>query len=503
MEACHVSRHRRPKPSFSPEQHFRISVSVLLSLVSMVVIVGLANYLSFRHFKRHQWSADERYALSPETQRVLGAVTNEIRATILFNRSHELFGPVSGLLQEYAYACPHLKVDQVDYNRDPDRAVLLAGRYHLPTETDDVVVFDAQGRVKEVRASELSDYDLAALLAGAEETRRLNFKGEPLFTSAIAGLLQERQPVACFLQGHGEHDPTSEEDLGGYSRFAGMLRNKNIDVRKLALLGESAVPDDCALLVVGGPQSRLDDSELEKIDRYLTQGGRVLALLSFYQAQRAETGMERFLLNWGIAAGANYVFDPPNSVAGSGLLCTNFSGHPIVKPLQDQRIYLVWARSVTPREIPGASGDAPQVQPLVATGETGFTASGLSSNDVPQPDPLRDRQGPIPVAAAVERGSLAGMSADRFSSRMVVVGESFFLGNETIVKAANWEFASLAVNWLLDRPEHLAGIAPRPIREYEVALTRSQLIRLAWILLGLLPGAVLGLGLVVWMRRRA
>jgi hypothetical protein len=504
MEARHMSRNRRPNtPSFSPDQHFRINLSVLLSIVSLTVIVGLANYLSFRHFKRYQWSADARYSLSPETQRVLDAVTNEVRVSVLFSRNHELFGPVTGLLQEYAYACPHLQVDQVDYNRDPDRAVLLASRYLLPNETDDVVVFDTQGRVKVVRASELSDYDLASILAGGEETRRLNFKGEPLFTSAIAGLLQERQPVACFLQGHGEHDPTSEEDIRGYSRLAGLLRNKNIEVRKLTLVGENTVPEECNLLVVAGPRSRLDDSELEEIDRYLRQGGRVLALLSYRQSNRNETGMERFLLNWGVAAGRNYVFDLENCISRNDIVCTNFTSHPIVKPLQSQALYLIWARSISPLEIPGASGDAPRVQPLAATGKNGFTASGISSNGTPQPDPLRDRRGPIPLAAAVERGSLAGVSADRFSSRMVVVGESYFLGNDAIVKFANWEFASLTVDWLLDRPEHLAGIAPKPIREYEVALTRNQLIRLVWILLGLLPGALLGLGLLVWMRRRA
>ncbi|MCB1126634.1 MAG: Gldg family protein, partial [Verrucomicrobiae bacterium] len=465
--------------------------------------VGLANYLSFRHFTRYQWSADARYSLSPETRRVLGAVTNDIRVSVLFSRNHELFGPVTGLLQEYAYACPHLQVDAVDYNRDPGRAELLAARYQLPGEDDDAVVFDAQGRVKVVRATELSDYDLAAILAGEGETRRLNFKGEPLFTSAIAGLLQDHQPVACFLQGHGEHDPTSEDDIRGYSRFAGMLRNKNIAVRKLTLLGEDAVPDDCALLIVAGPRSRLDGSELQKIDRFLGQGGRVLALLSFYESKRSETGMERFLLNWGIAAGADYVLDPPNSPQGYDIICTNFSSHPIVKPLQDQRIYLLWPRSITPGVIPGASGDAPRVQPLVATGLNGYTASAVSSNGTPERDPMRDRSGAIPLAAAVERGSLAGVSADRFSSRMVVVGDSFILGNETIVKAANWEFASLAVNWLLDRPEHLAGIAPKPIREYAVSLTRNQLIRLTWILLGLVPGAVFALGLLIWMRRKA
>lgn len=498
-----MSGQPRQQPSFSPEQQARIRLNVWIAVLSMLLIVALANYLAFRHFTRFQWSEDERYALSPETRRVLQAVTNDVRITVLFSRNHELYGPVSGLLREYVQFCPHLKLDLVDYDRDPGRAELLAARYQLPSETDDVVVFDADGRVKVVRASELSDYDLAAVMAGEGRTRRINFKGEPLFTSALAGLLQDRQPVVYFLQGHGEHDPDSEEDLAGYSRFAGMLRNKNIEVRKLGLTGSGEVPEDCSLLVVAGPRSRLDSTELEKVDRYLTRGGRWLALLSFYQAGRGETGLERLLLEWGVEVGANYVFDPPNSLRGNDLLATNFTGHPVVKPLVGRPLYLVFPRSVRPRPVPGASGDAPQVEPLILTSTQGFTASTLSSGGAPLPDPTRDRRGAIPIAVAVERGNLAGMSADRFSTRMIVVGESFFLGNETIVKAANWEFASLAVNWLLDRPQHLAGIAPRPIREYEVALSRSQLIQLAWILLGGLPAGVLGLGLLVWLRRKA
>lgn len=489
--------------TFSPERRLRIQWHVVGSLLALVAIVAMVNYLGARHYHRYQWAADERYALTPETRRVLEAVTNEVRVTVLFDRNHELFGPVSGLLREYAYACPALRIETLDYNRDPGQAELLAARYLLPSGSQDLIVFDAGGRIKVVPASELSDYDMAALVAGEPEIRRLTFKGEPLFTSALAGLLQERPPVAYFLQGHGEHDPDSDEKLMGYSRFAKLLRNKNIEVQKLGLLGDLVVPEDCALLVVAGPQSRLDEFELEKVGRYLAQGGRMLALLSFYQAQRGETGMERFLLNWGVAVGNNHVYDPPNSIRGNDLICTNFTGHPIVKPLQGQSLYLLFARSILPRSLPGASGDAPRVQVLAMTGEQGFTASDLAPDRAPRPDPLRDRQGPIPLAVAVERGSIAGVMADRYSTRMVVVGESVFLGNETILKAANWEFASLAVNWLLDRPEHLAGIAPRPIREYQIELTRSQLNRVAWLLLAGMPGGVLGFGLLVWMRRRA
>ncbi|MCP5516369.1 MAG: Gldg family protein [Verrucomicrobiales bacterium] len=498
-----MSPPRTPQRTFSPERRFRIQLNVLGSILALLVIVALVNYLSARHYRRYQWAADERYALSAETRRVLEAITNEVRVTILFDRNHELFGPVSGLLREYAYACPSLAVEHLDYNRDPGRAELLTARYSLPGEADDLVVFDAGGRVKVVRSTELSDYDVAALLAGAEEVRRVTFKGEPLFTSALAGLLQERQPVACFLTGHGEHDPASDENKMGYSRFAKLLQNKNIEVRKIALRGDSVVPDDCSLLIVAGPQARLDDTEVQKIERYLAEGGRMLALPSFYLAQRSETGLERLLRNWGLVVGEDYVFDPPNTARGNDLICTNFPAHPITKPLQGRSIYLVVARSITPLPIPGASGDAPRVQLLAATGKDGYTASGLSSSGVPRPDPARDRRGVVPIAAAVERGSIAGVTADRFSTRLVVVGESIFLGNETIVKASNWEFAGLAVNWLLDRPEHLAGIAPRPIQEYAIELSRSQLNRLIWLLLVVLPGAVLALGLVVWFRRRA
>ena len=59
-----------------------------------------------------------------------------------------------------------------------------------------------------------------------------------------------------------------------------------------------------------------------------------------------------------------------------------------------------------------------------------------------------------------------------------------------------------AVSWLLDRPQALA-IGPKPLREYRLHLTGSQLRTLRWTLLAGLPGAVLLLGFVVWFRRRS
>ena len=67
---------------------------------------------------------------------------------------------------------------------------------------------------------------------------------------------------------------------------------------------------------------------------------------------------------------------------------------------------------------------------------------------------------------------------------------------------ANSDFARLAVNWLLDRPQFLEGIGPKPFTEFRIAMTKTQLRGVRWILLAAMPGTILLLGGLVWLRRR-
>ena len=64
------------------------------------------------------------------------------------------------------------------------------------------------------------------------------------------------------------------------------------------------------------------------------------------------------------------------------------------------------------------------------------------------------------------------------------------------------DFATLAVNWLLDRPQLLGGIGPRPLNEYTLIMTVGQMQAMRWVLLGIVPGSILLLGVLVWWRHR-
>ena len=104
--------------------------------------------------------------------------------------------------------------------------------------------------------------------------------------------------------------------------------------------------------------------------------------------------------------------------------------------------------------------------------------------------------------AAVEKGGLRGVNADRGATRIVALGDSIFLGNETIDKVANYEFANLAVNWLLARNELLGSIGPKPIKEYKLTMTKKQMVNFQLALVVGMPGSALLLGSMVWFRRR-
>ena len=108
------------------------------------------------------------------------------------------------------------------------------------------------------------------------------FVGETAFTMVLLDVTSPKPLKACFLQGHGEHRIDSGDDQAGYLKFASVLHQNYIQVEPLSLLGTNTVPMDCNLLVIAGPRETIPDLELEKIEQYLNQGGRLLALFNCY-----------------------------------------------------------------------------------------------------------------------------------------------------------------------------------------------------------------------------
>lgn len=506
-----------PQPSFSNQRRWRIAVHVLVSIVAALAIVVMVNYLASRHYNRYQLSQADRNQLSPYTLRMLSTLTNTVKVMIFFDKDDpsSLFSQVSSLLKEYQLASPRIEVQHIEFNHNPGQAQFLKDRYKqfFPGLDEEIsqknlLIFDSGNRPPRiVFEKELADYDHSSILRG-EAPKRTSFKGEQVFTSTILSVIDPKQVRAYYLEGHEEHNLESDNDQEGYSKFASLLRLLNLELAPLSLLDRD-VPEDCNLLIMAGPKRRFEPEELARLESYLNRDGRVLILL---RNNTHKIGLEQLLARWGIAAGEDIVLHIKDSRADDyqnadnydfSIITTNYPspGHPIIKPLLDSRLQLLIPRSVDRLSTLRQDADSPKVEILLASGANGIACSRFHNNAI-SPSSL-DRQGVIPLAVALEKGGVQGISAERGSTRMVVVGDSLFLANNLINSAANQDFAVLAVNWLLDRSNLMGGIGPRAIKEFKLIMTYGELMAVRWLLLAVFPGAVFSLGVLVWLRRRS
>src|SRR5205823_3379338 len=180
----------------------------------------------------------------------------------------------------------------------------------------------------------LADYTLERVPGEKEGTVRRKpqyFRGEMMFTSALLWVTSPKPLKACFLQGHGEHSIDSPDDTG-YMKFAAVLRQNCMQVETLSLLGSNVVPADCNLLIAGGPRAPLLPTELEKVEKYLNDGGRFLGLFNTL-ALANESGLEPILAIWGVRVGGVIIRDPDHSSSGADMVVSAFGKHPLVNPI--------------------------------------------------------------------------------------------------------------------------------------------------------------------------
>ncbi len=474
--------------------------NVTVSSLALLAIVIMVNYIALRHPAYHSLSTDRFQELSPVTKQVLAGFTNEVDIIIYYDPESPLFTPIETMLRQYQDGNRHINLETVDYIQKPARAEEVRTRFKLGPQVQDAVIFANGDNVKVVKRGELSDYNVDELVAGrTKQVRRKNFKGESVFTSALLSVLQNSRPMVAYLTGYGDYHsaPHFTSDIG-YGRLSQLLRDHNASIGVISLAGTNEVPSKCKLIVVPGVETEIPGEHLNKLDRYLDSGGRLLLLFKY----GSRSGIERLLYRWGVQVEDRQVVDRSQSDRDSLVIVSGggYGNHEIVRPLlrTGAPIGLAVPRVVKQMSEQTAA-DAPQVTILAAS-----TPQGVAVNDcrtgVRHDDP-NDEKGIIPLAAAVEKGGIVGFNEG--STRMVVIGDSHCFDNQFLSSSyANHDFAWNTVSWLLDQSKLLSGIPPRPITEFQINLTDKNLQSLKWILLAGIPGAILLLGWVVWLRRQ-
>ena len=238
--------------------------------------------------------------------------------------------------------------------------------------------------------------------------------GERACASAIRRLVSV--PGRCNVYwtfGHGECR-FDEYGAFGMSDIARELARSGYQNRNIDLARSQQVPGDCALIVVAGAKDAFSRVEIERVNAYLREGGRLLVLLGSASGE----GVKALLPVWGIR-----VADEPVSggatLSGSDVIVSEFSDHAVTASLRGSRIVLERPVSFAPS----------------AAAETGSGADRIGFRPLAQ-------VGSSVCAAVVERGGVADGDLAIRPTRVVAIGDDGFVmnGQMTIRGNANRDF---------------------------------------------------------------
>ena len=484
-------------------KRFTTGLNVCAAIALAAVLTGMVNYLSIKYYAHWDFSWRHHYELSDKSRSLIAGLNNNVEILVFFRTGNELYSDVRNLIREYEYEAARskprkLNISFVDPDRDLARTRDMKQKYDLSDAN--VVVFSSGGRKKYVEAQDIMEYDLRFDEKGRPFRKNLAFRGEQVFSSAIQSVVQASMPVVCFLKGHGERDISDYGDQSGFSSAARTMRRDNIEIKPLQLAECREIPEDCSALVIAGPEKRLSGSEIDTLAGYLNKGGRLLLMVD----PSVTIGMEKLMEDWGVKLGQGVVVG--RTLTGGDLVVTEYGDHPITKNLARITTEFFKPRPIEPIQAEEKShpeqSDKPRVSVLASNTKEGWLENDLKQNP-PRYDPGIDRRGPIPVAVAIEKGLVNGIDVQIKPTRIVVIGDSYFVSNGGLKRAigGNMDFFMSAVNWLVSR-EALMAIGPKPPGELRLDMNQRQMRMAYIIIIGAMPLAAAFIGLMVRQRRR-
>ena len=506
-----MSRPTPPPLSALRRERRTQSINQWLFLPILVFLLLGLNYISWRHYRRADFSLNQFQKLSGQTLNLLSHLPGEVTLTAFLAPEADATGSliqedVQKLLEEYKYkGGEKVKVELVQPYLDFQAAQKLAEKFKL-TSNENVVLVQYGERSRILKVAEMAEIDPGAMMTGGA-ARVKSFQAEEKISSAISGLVQGKPAKVYVTAGSGEYNLiSSDKDPAGYSLLAARMASQNVELLPLKLGEQEGVPADADAVMVAGPKFAFPAPSVAALQAYLGKPGRLLLLLD----PGAPTGLEGILAEQGVVVDADKIFRKVAMLTSGGLtqgvneetVGTRFSGHPAIRWVENVGGSLRFgaSRSITIK--PVVVANPVKAEMLVETSDRYWAKSwplaGGKKSDYVEGD---DRKGPFVVAAAVD-GSVPGDKGKESPAlRAVVVGSASAFANQNI-SPLEVDFMVNAVQWVLGRSDAL-GISPKTPKDFSVSLDDGQqrVIMLS-TLLGI-PAVTGILGFLVWWRRRS
>lgn len=364
---------------------FSAAAAILLSLVASMLAIVLAMRLN-RTVDLP--SVGVAPAFSPRTRDILAETGGNLSAVAYLPRSDARFRSVAQFLRALKRESAAAGVSGFDISFvDPHWDLGAAERLARNGVTENCIVF-----VKGYRMSIMPIADGCDERTCAAALRRL--------------FAPPQRRNVYWTTGHGEFS-SGEYGAFGMSDIARDLAREGYVNATIDLTSNKPVPGDCALIVVAGPRDDLSRAELDRLEAYLRENGRLLVLCG----SDRQNGIASLLTSWGMRPVRQPIVGA-KTLNGSDVAVSEFADHAVSSPLKGSRIVMEDPLVFLPSAVAGIGADRLNVVPIASVGSAA-------------------------VVVCAERGVGAGQDSIVRPTRIVAIGDALFATNGSLATRGN------------------------------------------------------------------
>ena len=451
----------------------RLGINAAVSIIVLAAILVFLQTLSSRHRAQYDTTANKRFSLSPQTEKILGGLARDVAFTCFFKDAAPGRRELEDLLKQYAGENRRVKYAFIDPDKDP-----VAARRYKVTNYNTIIVESGGSEEK--------------LMEGTEEK----------ITNAILKVTRQMRKTVYSITGHGEKS-IDDTKAAGLSELKKAVEAENYVIKNLFTLRDS-IPADCEMLVIPGPEKDLFPEERSMVEKYLAGGGKLLILID---PLTELPQIDSLAAEYGIEITNSFIIDRFGKILAGNYytpVVNRYGTHPITEGFR-LASFFPQARAL---EAAKAKPAGVTVEILAATRESAYAERNIPDvlKGKTQFDADEDIPGPVDIAevATKEIGAQAppgGAAGGGPRSRVVVYGDSDFITNAYIGLSGNKDLILNTIGWLAEEADLIAVRAKNPVSQPVVLVTRQGRV-VFWLPVVGLPAFFVVVGIIVVINRR-
>lgn len=456
------------------------AAAIVLAIAVMVNVFAAALPASVTKFDT---TANQLFTLSEQTEKLVGSLTDEVTVYWIVRSGREE-KYLESLLSRYQSLSDKIHV----VKKDPDVFPTFTQQY-TDSFTENSLIVEAGERYRYVDYNDIFVMDYTSYYYYG--TENWSFCGESELTSAIDYVVSENLPKVYLLTGHGESSLSDS--------FTSAVKQQNIETAELSLLTLESVPADADCILINAPQSDISLDEQSKLREYLGNGGN-LFLITDPPKSGELTNLEALMADYGVTTVDGIVVEGDQShyVWGTPyFLLPDIASHAITTPLTEggYRVLLPISQGLTVAE---DLRDTLSVTKLLTTSASAFAkAAGYDLTTYEKEE--GDVNGPFALAVAISDTVDDGITGD-----IVWVSSAALVDDQTNtqVSGGNQDFFLNALGYLCQAEQSSLSIHAKSLSSDTLTMDSAAVSALTVAVVGVIPAAVITLGIVIWIRRK-